>query len=213
MATNQNTFESKQDRNIIDSYKSIISPSKGIYKEKSSKFISFAYPVETEEEIKAIISSLKKEYFDARHHCYAYRLGHEGNIWRANDDGEPSSTAGKPIYGQLLSNELSDVLVVVIRYFGGIKLGATGLIRAYKAATLDVINNSKIVEKIASSLYEIKFDFEKLNEVMKIFKNLAISPLKQSFDNECIILTRVRLRDESKFLQMLDGYIVEKKHD
>ena len=106
---------------IEDSYKSIEFTSSGIFKDKGSKFLSFAYPVETESEIKEIISTIKKEYFDARHHCYAYRLGYKGDIWRVNDDGEPSSTAGRPIYGQILSNELSDILIVVVRYFGGTK--------------------------------------------------------------------------------------------
>lgn len=128
-----------------DSYLSIAAPSEGLYKEKGSKFMAFAYPVEEEEQAKEIIADLKKEYFDARHHCYAYRIGHTGDQWRMNDDGEPSSTAGRPIFGQLLSNELSDILVVVVRYFGGIKLGVPGLIRAYKSATADAIANAEIV--------------------------------------------------------------------
>ena len=120
-----------------DTFKSISAPAEGIYKEKGSKFLAFAYPVVSEEEVKAILESVRKEYYDARHHCYAWRLGLNGNQWRYNDDGEPSSTAGRPIYGQILSRELSDVLIVVVRYFGGTKLGVPGLIRAYRTAAAD----------------------------------------------------------------------------
>ena len=122
---------------VADTYKTIDSPAEGIYKEKGSKFLAKAYPVRTEEQVKAIVEQLKEEYYDARHHCYAYILGPKGDKWRANDDGEPSGTAGKPIHGQLLSFNLTNVLVVVIRYFGGTKLGESGLINAYKTATHD----------------------------------------------------------------------------
>ena len=118
-----------------DTYKTIAKPAEGFYKDKGSKFLAFAYPVYTEDRIKAQLSELKKEYYDARHHCYAWKLGIENDKYRANDDGEPSGTAGKPIYGQLLSHELTNALVVVVRYFGGTKLGTSGLIRAYKTAT------------------------------------------------------------------------------
>lgn len=184
-----------------DCYKSISAPSKGIYKDKGSKFLSFAFPVESETEIKEHISKIKKEFFDARHHCYAYRLGYKGEIWRANDDGEPSSTAGRPIYGQILSNELSDILIVVVRYFGGIKLGVPGLIKAYKSATSDVLLNSEIIEKIASEGYTIRFGYERMNDIMKIIKDFNLSPNRQQFDNMCEIDTRVRLRDEEKFVE------------
>ncbi|MCF0172581.1 MAG: YigZ family protein, partial [Bacteroidales bacterium] len=124
-----------------DCYKSIAAPSTGIYKDKGSKFMAFAYPVESEEEVKSLVSALRKKYFDARHHCWAYRIGRLGEKWRINDDGEPSSTAGKPILGQILSNQLSDTLIVVVRYFGGILLGTPGLIQAYKSAAADAIAN------------------------------------------------------------------------
>ena len=140
---------------VSDCYKSISALSTGIFKDNGSKFLAFAYPVSSEEEIKPIIQQLKKEYFDARHHCYAYRIGHTGAIWRMNDDGEPSSTAGRPIYGQILSAQLSDILVVVVRYFGGIKLGVPGLIRAYKTSTADAIANATIIEKIATEPFKI----------------------------------------------------------
>jgi uncharacterized YigZ family protein len=187
-----------------DSYKSIAKQSKGIYKELGSKFLSFAYPVNTEEEIKLIISELRKEYFDARHHCYAYRLGPEGEIWRANDDGEPSFSAGKPIYGQILSNELSDILIVVVRYFGGTKLGIPGLIRAYKSAASDAIANSSIVEKITMCSVRFKFDYSITEPVMKLIKNWNAEVKNQLFDNECSIEVNVRKGESAGFLQSLE---------
>lgn len=187
-----------------DTYKSIAAPSKGLYKDLGSKFLAFAYPVETEEEAKAIVADLKKEYFDARHHCYAYRLGREGGQWRANDDGEPSSTAGKPILGQLLSNGLSDILIVVVRYFGGTKLGVPGLIKAYRSAAQDAISNSLIVEKISTELLTVEFDYLQMNDVMKVFKDLNISPLEQHFDLSCRIVARVRLSQLDEFRAHLD---------
>ena len=132
---------------IQDSYKSIAAESRGLFKDNGSRFIAHAYPVETEDEVKEIVAALKKEYYDARHHVYAYRLGYQGDKFRANDDGEPSGSSGRPVLGQIDSNGLSDILVVVVRYFGGIKLGIPGLIRAYKTATADAIANAEIVEK------------------------------------------------------------------
>ena len=143
---------------ISDTYRSIAAPAQGVYKELGSKFLAFAYPVETEEEVKRILTDVRKEYFDARHHCYAWRLGLSGEPYRMNDDGEPSSTAGRPIHGQLLSHELSDILVVVVRYFGGTKLGVPGLIRAYKTATQDAIANAQIIEKVAGEHFTVSFD-------------------------------------------------------
>lgn len=186
-----------------DSYKSIAAPSRGLYKDKGSKFLSFAYPVSSEAQIKDIVASLKKEYFDARHHCYAYRLGLAGDRWRANDDGEPSSTAGRPILGQILSADLSDILIVVVRYFGGILLGTSGLTVAYKTAAADAIANGTIVEKIASELFEIRFDYLQMNDVMKALKELQIAPMEQSFDEKCLIVAPVRLRDIPRFKEML----------
>lgn len=188
----------------VDTYKSIAAPSKGLYKDLGSKFLAFAYPVETEEEVKTIVSGLKKEYFDARHHCYAYRLGRDGGQWRANDDGEPSSTAGRPILGQLLSNELSDILVVVVRYFGGTKLGVPGLIKAYKSATQDAIANGQIIEKISTELLTVEFDYLQMNDVMKVFKDLNITPLQQQFDLSCKISARVRLGQVDEFRSLLN---------
>jgi len=194
-----------------DVYKSIAAVSQGLYKDNGSKFISFAYPVETEEEIKSIITQIKREYFDARHHCYAYRLGYTGDNWRINDDGEPSSTAGRPILGQILSNELSDILIVVVRYFGGIKLGVPGLIKAYKSATSDAIVNSDIVEKIAGEHYTVSFDYLQMNDVMKTLKDLNITPLSQQFDLQCSVDVKVRLTQIETFKELLKNTTICQK--
>ena len=186
-----------------DCYLSIAAPSQGLYKENGSKFLAFAYPVEQENKAQDIIADIKREYFDARHHCYAYRIGHIGDKWRMNDDGEPSSTAGRPIYGQLLSNELSDILVVVVRYFGGIKLGIPGLIRSYKSATADAIANAVIVEKIAGEFFTITFDYLQMNDVMKVLKEMNITPISQDFDLTCKMDVKVRLTQIEQFYESL----------
>ena len=187
-----------------DCYKSIGAPSKGIFKDKGSKFLAFAYPVETEEEIKTIVSGIKKEFFDARHHCYAYRLGHLGEMWRANDDGEPSSTAGKPILGQIVSNNLSDILIVVVRYFGGILLGTSGLINAYKTAAAEAISAATVVEKIATVRYRISFDYAQMNAVMKCLKDFRLAMEVPSFGDECTLETSVRLTSEAAFTESMN---------
>lgn len=188
---------------ISDTYRSIAAPSKGIYKELGSKFLAFAYPVETEEAAKKILEEVRKEYFDARHHCYAWRLGRTGEPYRMNDDGEPSSTAGRPIHGQLLSNELSDILVVVVRYFGGTKLGVPGLIRAYRSATQDAIANAEIIEKVAGETLTVTFDYLQMNDVMKVLKDMDITPLNQQFDLRCTLTARVRLSRIEEFRKQL----------
>ena len=188
---------------ISDTYKSIAAPAKGVYKELGSKFLAFAHPVETEEEIKEILAGYRKEYFDARHHCYAWRLGLTGEPFRMNDDGEPSSTAGRPIHGQLLSQELSDILVVVVRYFGGVKLGVPGLIRAYKTATQDALANATIIEKVAGEHFTLQFDYLQMNDVMKVLKDMGITPLKQQFDLSCTLEVRVRLTQIEDFRKQL----------
>ena len=195
-----------------DSYRSIASRAEGLFKDNGSRFIALAYPVETETEIKEIISSLKKEYHDARHHCYAYRLGYRGDIFRANDDGEPSSSAGRPILGQIDANGLSDILVVVIRYFGGIKLGIPGLIRAYKTSTADAISNARIIEKTASRRFRLSFGYLSMNGVMKMIKDLGLSPDSQDFGMECTLEVPVRLSLAGKFMEMcgkIEGCRVE----
>ena len=191
---------------ILDSYKSIAAPSEGLFKDNGSRFIARAYPVETEEEVKEIVASLKKEFYDARHHVYAYRLGYKGDRFRANDDGEPSGSSGRPVLGQIDSNGLSDILVVVIRYFGGIKLGIPGLIRAYKTSTADAIANAEIVEKIASRMYRVSFGYMGMNSVMKVFKDMGLEQKNQKFDMECSIDTSVRLSQVDTFLERM-GYV------
>ena len=196
-----------------DSYKSIAGTSEGLYKDLGSRFIALAYPVETEEAAREIVAAVKKDYFDARHHCYAYRIGREGEKWRVNDDGEPSSTAGRPIYGQILSAGLSDILIVVVRYFGGTKLGVPGLIKAYKSAAQDAISNAVIVEKIASERFIVKFGYEKMNDVMKILKEMGLSPKGQQFDLECSLEVDVRLALVKDFMEQLKFCQIIRKFD
>lgn len=191
-------------QSAIDCYKSIGALSKGIYKDKGSKFLSFAFPVTGEDQAKALISNLKKEYFDARHHCWAYRIGHTGETFRYNDDGEPSSTAGKPIYGQILSNELSDILIVVVRYFGGILLGTSGLIVAYKSAAADAIANAQIIEKIATVRCRVEFDYLQMNAVMKCLKDFQLAPQNTVFENACSLEVDVRLTMVHSFLESMN---------
>ena len=188
---------------IRDSYRSIAAESRGLFKDNGSRFIAHAYPVETEEEVKEIVAALKKEYYDARHHVYAYRLGYLGDKFRANDDGEPSGSSGRPVLGQIDSNELSDVLVVVVRYFGGIKLGIPGLIRAYKTATADALANAEIVEKIAGKMYRVHFGYMGMNSVMKVFKDMGLEQRNQQFDMECSLETKVRLSQVDTFLERM----------
>ena len=181
------------DNQIKDSYKSIAAEARGLFKDNGSRFIAHAYPVETEEEVKEIVAALKKEYYDARHHVYAYRLGYMGDRFRANDDGEPSGSSGRPVLGQIDSCGLSDILVVVVRYFGGIKLGIPGLIRAYKSSTADALANAEIVEKIASKMYRVHFGYMSMNSVMKVMKDMGLEQKNQKFDMECSVDTSVRL--------------------
>jgi len=175
-----------------DSYKTIEKQSTGYFKDKGSKFYSFAFPLRTEEEVKDIISRLKKEHHSARHHCYAWRLGTEEIRFRANDDGEPSSTAGKPILGQLLSFELTNILVVVVRYFGGTLLGVSGLIHAYKNATADALKNADIIDKHIEKKYQIDFTYNELNEVMHILKQENFNIINTDFQENCSLIFSVR---------------------
>ena len=188
---------------VSDSYTSISAPSEGSYKDRGSKFLSFAYRVDSEEEIKAIISKYKKDYYDARHVCFAYRLGRLGEKWRMNDDGEPSSTAGKPIYGQILSAGLSDILIIVIRYFGGTKLGVPGLIKAYKNAAADAIMNTMTVTVYDTTEFIIKFEYKYMNDIMKLLKDLHITPSMQESGLDCEMKVEVKLNDQPRFRDML----------
>ena len=192
---------------IKDTYTSIASPSRGLYKDQGSRFISFAYPVETEAQVKELVDSLRKEYHDARHHCYAYRLGLDGARYRMNDDGEPSSTAGRPILSQIDSAGLSDILVVVVRYFGGIKLGVPGLIKAYKTATQDALGQATRIEKTAAVSYHIEFDYQNMEPVMRTLKDMDIPQSGQSFDQSCSMDIRVRLSQEEDLKKRLVKYL------
>ena len=186
-----------------DSYLTIAEPAEAIYKERSSKFLTYAYPVESEEEIKGLLDALRKEYYDATHHCYAYRLGAQGEVYRANDDGEPSGTAGKPILGQLLSANLTNCLVVVVRYFGGTKLGVSGLIQAYKESTAEVIAVSKIIEKTVDRGVKIEFDYISMNGVMRVVKELSPRIDEQVFDNICSMTLRIRESEAEQLIAKL----------
>ena len=183
---------------LKDSYLTIAEPAEAIYKERSSKFLTYADPVETEAEIKELLDALRKQYYDATHHCYAYRLGAHGELFRANDDGEPSGTAGKPILGQLLSANLTNCLVVVVRYFGGTKLGVSGLIQAYKESTAEVIAVSKIIEKTVDSIIKINFDYISMNGVMRVIKEMNPRIDEQVFDNLCSMTLRIRQSEEEQ---------------
>lgn len=175
-----------------DTYLSIDKPAQALYKDKGSKFIALAYPVQHEQQIKDILAGLKKEHHTANHHCYAYRLGADKLNFRANDDGEPSNTAGKPILGQIQSNDLTDILIVVVRYFGGTLLGVSGLIQAYKASAAEVIKACTVVEKQILFSYTIRFPFEHMNEAMKVLKQAECRITEQASDNECRISFQVR---------------------
>lgn len=193
------------ENHIQDRYKSISAPATGLFKDKGSRFIAHSFPVENETEIKEIIESLKKEYHDARHHCYAYRLGRLGDKFRANDDGEPSSSAGRPILGQIISNELSDILIVVVRYFGGIKLGIPGLIRAYKTASAEAISNSEIIVKTECRDFRLLFEYMSIESVMRLIKDLRIAILSQTITESCILDVRVKLSQELLFLEKVSN--------
>jgi uncharacterized YigZ family protein len=175
-----------------DTYITISNKSEGLYKEKGSKFIALAFPISNEDGVKEILQGLRKEYHDARHHCYAYILGFKGENWRANDDGEPSSTAGKPIHGQIVSRNLTNVLVVVIRYFGGTKLGVSGLINAYRTAASEALNNAEMVTKTVNDTYRVNFAYPAMNEVMKLVKDEDLKILDQHFDTNCSVTISVR---------------------
>lgn len=184
-----------------DTFKTIEKSSEGLFKDKGSRFISFAFQVNSEEEIRDIVQSLKKEHHAARHHCYAWRLGAQNTSFRTNDDGEPSSTAGKPILGQIQSYDLTNILIVVVRYFGGTLLGVSGLINAYRNAALDAILKAEIVEKVIEKWLLIEFDYLAMNEVMKIFKDEKLPQIEPQFDLKCKIKTSVRLSEADRIEQ------------
>jgi len=174
-----------------DKYKEIKSSTKGIYKDKSSRFIAYSYPVYSEEEIKEKLEEVKKLEYAARHHCYAYILNPNKSSQRANDDGEPSSTAGKPILGQILSNDLTNILIVVVRYFGGVKLGVPGLIKSYKTAAADAISQATIITKTIKEQYEVDFKYPQMNDVMRLVKEFDLEVINTDFQIECKLIFAV----------------------
>jgi uncharacterized YigZ family protein len=191
-----------------DTYKTIALPSQGIYKEKGSRFVSYAFPVFYQEEIKPILDKIRKEHHEARHHCFAYMLGQERVTWRVNDDGEPSGTAGRPILGQINSYELTNIIIIVSRYFGGTLLGVSGLINAYRSASRDALLNAELTEKTVNEYYEVSFPYIYMNDVMRIFKEENIGLSEQSFEMECRILINFRVSVKEKVtkrLERIDG--------
>ncbi|MDR1171544.1 MAG: YigZ family protein [Bacteroidales bacterium] len=176
----------------MDSFSTIASASEGIYKDKGSKFLAFAYPVDSEEEVKEKVDNLRKKYFDARHCCYAYRLGADGERYRANDDGEPANSAGKPILGQLVAHDVTNVLVVVVRYFGGILLGVGGLVQAYRLATADALANAEIITGTVTETYTFTFGYPDMNRVLKVVKGMNLEYYGQDFNLDCTMSVKVR---------------------
>ncbi len=175
-----------------DTYRTISSEAEGLFKDKGSRFIAYAYPVSDEDAIKEHIQKLKKDHHSARHHCYAYRLGADMKNFRANDDGEPSNSAGKPILGQIHSLELTNVLIVVVRYFGGTLLGVGGLIHAYREAAAEALANAEIVERMVEVDIAVRFEYPFMDQVMRIAKDLGLNIIDQTFDMDCTVKMRVR---------------------
>lgn len=191
-----------------DAYLTITSPCEGFYKEKGSKFFAFAFPVSSKEQVKPIVDDLRKRHHDARHVCFAYIINPLNPETRSNDDGEPSGTAGRPILGALMSKNVVNVLLVVVRYFGGTKLGTSGLINAYKTASLDAFENGEIVERNLEVTFNISFGYFIMNDVMKVIKEDNPTILSQNFDNECRMQLQIRLNDYERIkakLAKLEG--------
>ena len=186
-----------------DSYLTIKASAKGEYSEKRSKFLAFAFHVETTDEIKDLVSQIEREYYDARHVCYAYMLGHQREQYRTVDNGEPSGTAGKPILGQINKNELTDILIIVVRYFGGIKLGTSGLTNAYKQAAIEAIANSEIEERTVDCIIKVHFEYTLMNDVMRVVKELNPKVLSQDFQIDCSLRLQIRMGDSESLTNRL----------
>ena len=187
-----------------DTYKTVVGNAETIIRERSSKFLALSYHVTSPDQVRDIMEPLRKKFYDATHHCYAYRIGYRGEEWRANDDGEPSGTAGKPILGQLLSRDITNCLVVVVRWFGGTKLGVAGLIETYREATAAVLDVSKVEERTIDRIVTVRYPFESMNGVMKVVKAMEPKILEQAFDNMCTMKMAVRLSLADELLARLD---------
>ena len=195
-----------------DKFLTLRKESTGMYKEKGSKFLSFAYPISAEEKIKPILADLRKKYYDARHHCYAYILGNDQEVFRANDDGEPNHSAGDPILGQIRSHGLTNVLIVVVRYFGGTKLGVGGLIKAYKKAAGEALENNEVIEGVLTSEISFTFDYNHTNEVMRIIAMYDMEIINQSFQSVCEISLRCqksRLKEAQYLFEEISSFTVK----
>ena len=187
----------------MDLYRTIKEKAEGTYSEKRSKFLAFAIPVTSVDEVKMLVTEYQKKYYDARHVCYAYMLGAERKEFRANDNGEPSGTAGKPILGQINSNELTNILIIVVRYFGGIKLGTSGLIVAYRLAAAEAIAAAEIIEKTVDEDVKVKFEYPMMNEVMKVVKDMEPQIMSQDFDMDCRMTLRIRKGETERMKEKL----------
>ncbi|WP_039054365.1 YigZ family protein [Sphingobacterium sp. T2] len=187
-----------------DTYLTIEEPAEGIFKDKGSKFIAYAFPFRDENQLKEIIAGVKAEHPKARHHCWAYRLTPDRSIYRVNDDGEPSGTAGRPILNVLLSKDVTNILVVVVRYFGGTLLGVPGLINAYKTATQEALENAIIIERTVNDVYCIEFEYLSMNDVMRVIKEEGITVLNQQFDNSCSMTVEMRKMQVNTFIQKME---------
>jgi uncharacterized YigZ family protein len=188
-----------------DQYKTIEKPGEGIYKDRGSKFIGIVNPMQRVDEAKELLDSIRKKYHDARHHCYAYRVGVNDEQYRINDDGEPSGSAGKPIYGQILSHEITNVLIVVVRYFGGTKLGVRGLINAYKGASAEAIANTKIVQKYIHDFYRLTFEYPLMSEVMRLLNDERIQQVENLYEANCKIKVGIRKKFSEEIFAKLSG--------
>lgn len=193
----------------MDTFKTISAPAEGYYTEKRSKFYAFAHPVETVEEVKDLLAQYRKRFYDARHVCWAYRLGADGAEFRMNDDGEPSSTAGKPIHGQMLSRDLTNVVVFVVRYYGGINLGTSGLIVAYREATADAFEHAVVEERIVEAFITHEFAYPAMNSVMKVVKDMQPRIVRQQFDNTCSITLAIKQSMAEELQRRLDALAFE----
>ena len=195
---------------LTDSYQTIASPSEGEYKEKGSKFLAYAYPMYAESDLDCFMASLRDIHPKARHYCYAYKLGLDGSRFRANDDGEPSGTAGKPIYGQILSFGLTNVCIIVIRYFGGTKLGASGLIHAYKEASKAALDNAAIIEKYLYISYQLTFGYDHMGHIMNALKDPDIEITDKVFEDHCVVNIQIRLSVENQAIHRLKARLLNK---
>ncbi len=193
---------------IEDKYKEVKNHSTGIYKEKGSKFIAYSYPVYSEDQVKEKLEEVRKLEYSARHYCYAYILNPDKSSQRANDDGEPSSTAGKPILGQILSNDLTNILIIVVRYFGGVKLGVPGLIRSYRTAAADTIANSTLITKTIKEQYVVSFKYPQMNDVMRLIKEFDLEVVNTDFQIDCKLIFAVPKSKENDILNTF-----KKKHE